>query len=144
MKTMNSKKSARQNLLIDPTRADLFESPKPFRRFMKLLVDRDSFPGTPLTIAMVQYPPGAQSPVHSHKKTTEVYFVLAGVLTATIEGRRHRVKKGQFLYIPSGSEHRAKNRERKTCRFMTINTPLASDVAELKVRKEWKKVNQAR
>lgn len=139
---MSPKKPQRQNLLIDPTRADLFESPKPFRRFMKLLVDRETFPETPLTIAMVEYPPGSQGPFHSHRKTTEIYFVLSGELTPTVEGRRYRVKRGQLLYIPPGNEHRAQNRGTKACRFMTINTPLAKDVPELTVRKVWKKVNR--
>ena len=129
-------------MLIDPAKADVFESPKPFRRFMRLLVDRDTFPKTPLTIAMVQYPPRAQGPFHSHRKTTEIYFVLSGELTSTVEGRRYRVKRGQLIYIPPGEEHRAANRGRGACRFMTINTPLAEDVPELRVKKTWKKVSR--
>jgi len=128
--------------LVDPAKADVFESPKPFQRFMRLLVDREAFPKTPLTIAMVQYPPGAQGPFHSHRKTTEIYFVLSGELTPTVGGRRYRVKRGQLIYIPPGKEHRAANRGRGACRFMTINTPLAEDVPELKVKKTWKKVNR--
>ena len=109
---------------------------------MRLLVDREAFPKTPLTIAMVQYPPGAQGPFHFHRKTTEIYFVLSGELTSTVEGRRYRVKRGQLIYIPPRKEHRAANRGRGACRFMTINTPLAEDVPELRVRKTWKKVNR--
>ena len=139
---MNRRKSERESLLIDPAKADTFESPKPFQRFMKLLVDRETFPGTPLTMAIVVYPPGLQGPFHAHRKTTEIYFVLSGELTPTVEGRRYRVKRGQLLYIPPGREHRAANRGKGTCRFMTINTPLAEDVPELRVRKTWQKVNR--
>lgn len=128
--------------MIDPTQADVFESPKPFRRFMRLLVDRDAFPETPLTVAMVQYPPGARGPFHSHRKTTEIYFVLSGELTPTVGGKQYRVKRGQLIYIPPGKEHRAANRGRGACRFLTINTPLGEDVPELRVRKTWKKVNR--
>lgn len=139
---MSPGKFEKQNLLIDPATADVFESPRPFRRFMKLLVDRETFPETPLTIAMVQYPPRAQGPFHSHKKTTEIYFVLSGELMASVQGKRHRVKQGQLLYIPPGNEHQAENRGTKACQFMAINTPLAKDVVELRVRKIWKKVNR--
>lgn len=132
----------RQGLLIDPARVDLFESPKPFKRFMRLLIDPKMFPKTPVTIAMVQYPPGAQGPLHLHRKTTEIYFVLSGELTPTIEGKQYRVKRGQLLYIPCGKEHRAANHGRMSCCFMTINTPLARDLPELKVRNTWKKVKQ--
>ena len=139
---MSSRESERQNLLIDPAKADTFASPKPFQRFMKLLVDPDTFPKTPLTVAMVRYPPGLQGPFHVHRKTTEIYFVLSGELTPTVEGRRYRVKRGQLLFIPPGKEHRAANRGKGACRFMTINTPLAEDVPELRVRKTWQKVNR--
>jgi mannose-6-phosphate isomerase-like protein (cupin superfamily) len=139
---MNRRNSKRPSLLIDPTQADVFESPEPFRRFMRLLVDRERFPETPLTIARVQYPSGAKGPFHSHRKTTEVYFVLSGELTATVQGKRYRVKQGQLLYIPPGNEHRAENCGTMACRFMTINTPLAKDVPELMVRKKWEKVNR--
>lgn len=140
--TMSVRKSKGEDLLIDPAKADLFESPKPFQRFMRLLVDQDTFPKTPLTIAVVQYPRGAQGPFHSHRKTTEIYFVLSGELMPVVEGKRYRVKQGQLLYIPPGKEHRAANRGRKACRFMTINTPLAKDVTELRVRETWKKANR--
>jgi len=138
---MDSKKLKKKSLLIDPELADVYESPKPFRRFIKLLVDRERFPETPLTIAMVHYPSGARIPFHSHKRTTEVYFVLAGELVATVQGKRYALKRGQLLYIPPGAEHRAENPGGRPCRFMSINTPLAEDVTELRVRQTWKRVS---
>jgi mannose-6-phosphate isomerase-like protein (cupin superfamily) len=135
-------KQVGRGLLIDPKAADLYESPKPFRRYMKLLVDHEAFPGTPLTVAQAYYPPGAKSPSHTHATTTEIYFVLAGELVARVHGRRYEVKRGQLLYIPPGTKHRAENHGGKPCRFMSINTPLAEDVIELRVRRIWKKVNQ--
>jgi mannose-6-phosphate isomerase-like protein (cupin superfamily) len=130
------------SLLIDPKAADLYESSKPFRRYMKLLIDHAAFPGTPLTVAQATYPPGAKSPSHTHAKTTEIYFVLTGTLVARIHGRRYEVRRGQLLYIPPGKEHQAANRGKGACRFMTINTPLGEDVPELRVRKTWRKLNR--
>ena len=109
---------------------------------MKLLIDHAAFPGTPLTVAEAYYPPGAKSPSHTHAKTTEIYFVLTGELVARVHGRRYEVRRGQLLYIPPGLEHRAENSSSKACRFMTINTPLAEDMAELKVRQTWRKVGR--
>ena len=40
------------------------------------------------------------------------------------------MKKGELIYIPPSTEHRAENRDTETCRFMAINSPLGEDVTE--------------
>jgi mannose-6-phosphate isomerase-like protein (cupin superfamily) len=127
--------------VINPDTADEFEAPGPFRRFMRLLIDGETFPGTPFTIALSRYPSGAGCPLHSHRDSTEVYFVLEGELMTTVGGEEYQVKKGELIYIPPSAEHRAENRGTETCRFMAINSPLSEDVTELEVRKKWKKVS---
>jgi mannose-6-phosphate isomerase-like protein (cupin superfamily) len=128
--------------VINPDTADEFEAPGPFRRFMRLLIDGETFPGTPFTIALSRYPSGAGGPLHSHRDSTEVYFVLEGELMATVRGKEYQVKKGELIYISPSAEHRAENRGKETCRFMAINSPLSEDVTETKVRQTWKKVNR--
>jgi len=48
-------------LVVDLKNADEYEAPKPFKRFMKVLIDEESFPGAPLCIATPSvssaYPP---------------------------------------------------------------------------------------
>jgi mannose-6-phosphate isomerase-like protein (cupin superfamily) len=132
------------HLLINPDKVDIYESPPPFHRFIRLLVDPKVFPETPMTVSIAQYPPGARSPSHLHKKTTEIYFILKGTLTATIQGVQYKVREGHLLYIPPGYKHSAKNRGIKECCFLTINTPITQDIIELKIRKTWKKVSKKR
>lgn len=127
--------------VINPDTVDEFEAPGPFRRFMRLLIDGETFPGTPFTIALSRYPSGAGCPLHSHRDSTEVYFVLEGELMTTVGGEEYQVKKGELIYIPPSAEHRVENRGTETCRFMAINSPLSEDVTELEVRKKWKKVS---
>jgi len=128
--------------VIDPEAIDEYEASEPFRRFMKVLIDGETFPGTPFTIALSRYPSGATCPSHVHGDTTEVYFVLEGDLMVTVGGEQYQVKKGELIYIPPSTEHRAENHGRETCRFMAINSPLSEDVTEGKVRKTWKKVSR--
>jgi mannose-6-phosphate isomerase-like protein (cupin superfamily) len=135
-------KKANGGVVINPNTIDEYEAPAPFQRFMKVLMDEETFPGTPFSIAISRYPSGAHCPFHSHRDSTEVYFVLSGELMATVQGKRYPLKRGQLLYIPPGTKHRAENHGGKPCRFMSINTPLAEDVIELRVRRIWKKVNQ--
>ncbi len=133
-------KKASREVLIKPDAIDEYEAPAPFQRFMKVLVDEETFPGTPFSIALSRYPAGAHCPFHAHRDSSEVYFVLSGELIATVHGKSYKVKKGELIYIPPSMEHRAQNRGAKTCRFMAINAPLREDVTEAKVRQTWKKV----
>jgi mannose-6-phosphate isomerase-like protein (cupin superfamily) len=130
-----------KGFVINPEAVDEYEASAPFQRFMKLLIDGETFPGTPFSIALIRYPSGAGCPFHSHRETTEVYFVLEGELMATVGGKEYQVKKGELIYIPPPAEHRAENRGKETCRFMAINSPLSEDVTETKVRQTWKKVS---
>lgn len=127
--------------VINPDMVDEYEASAPFQRFMKVLIDEETFPGAPFTIALSRYPSGAGCPLHSHRDSTEVYFVLEGELMTTVGGEEYQVKKGELIYIPPSAEHRAENRGKETCRFMAINSPVSDDVTELEVRKTWKKVS---
>lgn len=135
-------KKANSGVVINPNTIDEYEAPAPFQRFMKVLIDGETFPGTPFSMAISRYPSGARCPFHSHRDSTEVYFVLSGELMATVHGKKYRVKRGELIYIPPSTEHRAENRGTKTCRFMAINSPLSEDITEVKVRQTWKKVRQ--
>lgn len=130
-----------KGFLINPDAVDEYEAPAPFQRFMKLLIDGETFPGTPFSIALSRYPSGAGCAFHSHRDSTEAYFVLEGELMATVKGTEYQVKRGELIYIPASAEHRAENRGKETCRFMAINSPLSEDVTETKVRQAWKKVS---
>jgi len=137
-----STKTAHSGSVINPENIDEYEAPAPFQRFMKVLIDKETFPGTPFSIAISRYPSGAYCPFHSHRESTEVYFILSGELIATVHNKKYRVKRGELIYIPPSTEHRAENRGTRTCRFMAINSPLSGDVTEAKVRQTWKKVGQ--
>ena len=133
-------KKANREALILPDTVDEYKAPAPFQRFMKVLVDEKTVPGTPFSIAVSRYPAGARCPLHSHRDSSEAYFVLSGELIATVHGKKYKVKRGELIYIPPSTEHRAENRGIKTCRFMAINAPLGEDVTETKVKQTWEKV----
>lgn len=94
---MVARKGKQQNWLNKPPTESFYEPPRPLRRYLKLLVDPERFPNTPLTITPVKYPCDAGSPLHCHRRTTEVYFVLAGEPTAKVDGKGYQIKKGQLL-----------------------------------------------
>ena len=49
---------------------------------------------------------------HYHKTGTEIYYVLDGEGTITIDGAEHAIRKGSVVHIPPGRVHGAKGRMR--------------------------------
>ena len=49
---------------------------------------------------------------HYHKAGTEIYYVLDGEGTVTLDGVEHPVRKGSVVHIPPGVVHGAKGRVR--------------------------------
>ena len=64
---------------------------------------------------------GAQP--HYHKRSTELYYVLAGEGTVTLNGEQHPVRPGSVVHIPPGVVHSATGR----VRVLVIGIP---DIAE--------------
>lgn len=44
---------------------------------------------------------------HYHTKTTEIYEIVSGVLTLTVDGQKHEMKAGDALTIKPGQIHSA-------------------------------------
>jgi mannose-6-phosphate isomerase-like protein (cupin superfamily) len=49
---------------------------------------------------------------HYHKRSTELYYVLEGERTVTLDGVEHKVRKGSIVHIPPGVIHGAQGRVR--------------------------------
>lgn len=49
---------------------------------------------------------------HFHKRSTELYYVLEGEGTVTLDGVEHAVRKGSLVHIPPGVIHSARGRVR--------------------------------
>lgn len=49
---------------------------------------------------------------HYHKRSTELYYVLAGQGTVTVGGSLHSVSEGSLIHIPPGVVHSAQGRMR--------------------------------
>jgi len=60
---------------------------------------------------------------HYHKRSTELYYVLEGEGTVTLDGVAHIVRKGSLVHIPPGVVHSADGR----VRVLVVGIP---DIAE--------------
>ncbi len=60
---------------------------------------------------------------HYHRVGTELYYVLEGEGTVSLDGTEHAVKKGSIVHIPPGLVHGAKGR----MRVLVVGIPDISD-----------------
>lgn len=63
------------------------------------------------------------SRAHYHRRSTELYYVLAGEGTVTLDGVEHAVRPGSLVHIPPGVVHSARGR----VRVLVVGIP---DIAE--------------
>ena len=60
---------------------------------------------------------------HYHKVATELYYVLDGSGTVTLNGAEHEVRRGSLVHIPPGIIHRASGK----MRVLVVGIPDISD-----------------
>ena len=61
--------------------------------------------------------------LHYHKVATELYYVLEGEGTVSLDGEEHAVRKGSLVHIPPGVVHGAKG----TMRVLVVGIPDIAD-----------------
>ncbi len=62
-----------------------------------------------LEVEGIYGPNGSPPPAHFHPRQAERFEVLAGVLRAEVQGRRHELRPGETLDIPPGAVHKMWN-----------------------------------
>jgi uncharacterized cupin superfamily protein len=78
-------------------------------------------------------PPGRRAwPYHAHHANEEMFFVLEGRGSIRIGGRRHRIRKGDFISLPPGREsaHQIVNDSNAPLRYLAVSTMECPEVAE--------------
>lgn len=85
------------------------------------LISREDSPLSPAAWAHAVDIDGAK--LHYHKRSTELYYVLDGSGTVSLDGEEHAVEKGSLVHIPPGVIHGAKGR----MRVLVVGIP---DIAE--------------
>lgn len=78
------------------------------RFFLSETVGEPGFPGPPL---------------HRHRELTDMFYVLEGTLTFTIDGEDVEGPAGTFVCAPPGTAHTFANRSDAPARFLNFNVP---------------------
>ncbi|MCU0501949.1 MAG: cupin domain-containing protein [Anaerolineae bacterium] len=78
-------------------------------------------------------PQFAGPPPHWHKVTTEIFYVLEGVLTLRVGDETIQAGPGSYAYVPPGTVHAFSNQTDAPARYLLVASPagLESYFAEL-------------
>jgi mannose-6-phosphate isomerase-like protein (cupin superfamily) len=61
------------------------------------------------SLAEARLPPGKATIPHHHKVTEEIYYILSGTASMTLEGETRPVGPGDAIAIPPGRRHTIEN-----------------------------------
>jgi quercetin dioxygenase-like cupin family protein len=62
-------------------------------------------------------------PLHRHRELTDMFYVLEGTLTLTVDGEDREAPAGTFACVPPGTPHTFANRSDAPVRFLNFNFP---------------------
>lgn len=85
----------------------------------KTLFSRGTTATEALTLGVARIAPGEELAAHRHAEP-EIYLVIAGVATVTVEGEESRVEAGAAIFIPGEALHGCGNHERDELRFAYV------------------------
>lgn len=74
--------------------------------------------GERMIVALMRYPAGKPSDAHSHPNEQWI-FVLEGELEMEFDGKWHRAKAGDAIYVPANKVHKAANNSSRDVVFFT-------------------------
>jgi mannose-6-phosphate isomerase-like protein (cupin superfamily) len=70
------------------------------------------------------YQPRAHVKLHKHKVQEQVYHVIEGEGLMEIDGRKHVVRKHDFIFLPPGVEHSISNTGVVDLVFLVATSPV--------------------
>lgn len=97
---------------------------RPHRRSeLKFLVDKTQGSSDVVMFEFSEAPQARVPAAHFHREVDEVVYALDGVLTSTVDGKRHELRNGDSLFIPRGSVHIHENLHAEPARVLGVLTP---------------------
>lgn len=74
-------------------------------------------------LAEIIQPPGIATPLHSHQREAEVFYILEGLVDYEAGGELHRLEAGSVMYLPRAVPHRFRIRGDVPARILAIVSP---------------------
>lgn len=105
------------------------------RMFFKALAAQDD--GDFSLMERTLPPGGRRPPPHRHTNCSEAYFVLDGVVAASVDGRDLTIEPDGFVLVPRGTPHTFGNSSDAEARLLVIHAP-AMDAYFAQLHELWR------
>ena len=76
-----------------------------------------------LVVEYTAPPDFAGPPLHWHKVTTEIFYVLEGTLTLKVNDATQALRPGGYAYVPPGTVHTFSNPSHAPARYLLVASP---------------------
>ncbi len=73
--------------------------------------------------AELEVRPDNGAPPHIHHNEEEAFYILEGTITATVDGTKHRLNKGDFIHMPRGAVRSFTNPTEANSRLLILHCP---------------------
>ena len=104
-------------VVVGELAADGWDDPVKGRVAWRTLFSSDSTPTDGVTAGVAELEPGGWLGLHRHGPA-EIYYVLEGHGTVTLDGRERDVAAGMAVFIPGDAEHGIRNAGKTPLRFL--------------------------
>ncbi len=79
-----------------------------------------------LSMVEVEFRPEALEPMHYHEKAKQLFMVLQGKVSFTVDGAKHELNAGQSIAVAPGVHHCAQNIGEGQLIIQVVSQPSAS------------------
>lgn len=76
-----------------------------------------------LSVIQENMPPGTSEQPHFHTRAQQLFYILSGTATFTVEGKEITVQANESLHIAPGVKHHIENRSAVHLQFLVISEP---------------------
>ncbi|MBX2873898.1 MAG: cupin domain-containing protein [Saprospiraceae bacterium] len=78
-----------------------------------------------LSVIQEKMPPGTKEVKHYHEQSEQVFFILAGRATFTLDQETFILEPQESLHIPIRTPHQIQNNSKQDLHFLVISHPKA-------------------
>ncbi len=76
-----------------------------------------------ISVIHERMPPGTSEVRHYHQAAWQFFFVLSGIATLEIDGKREGLQPQQGVEVPAGVAHQMRNESETEIEFIVISQP---------------------
>jgi len=76
-----------------------------------------------LSVIQEKMPPGTSEQLHFHEKAQQLFYILNGTATFTIEGEIMIVNSNESIHIEKRTKHKIANNHNADLNFLVISEP---------------------